>query len=989
MARKKSSPSAKGTGEKPLELAEKLTALVNAAFESGAMLEKVTPTTRDLLRYWFSPTFTDARHVNFHAGQKQAILNTIFVHEVLHSQSVFDTYNAVDEHLLAEMGLAHIQGAKYEYPKYCLKMATGTGKTWVMHALLVWQYLNAKHEDVVSGSYSKNFLIVAPGLIVYERLLDAYLGKEQAASQAGDQDEGLRDFSTSDLHRFQDLFLPDSYRQEVFGFVQNNVMKKDDIGKAHGDGFIAVTNWHVLAEETVDVECEDDDIDPFANPAAIVKDMVPILPGKTAGHDLNALDRRYFSGTELEFLTKLADIVVFNDEAHHIHEIKKDGMVTEVEWQKSLERIASTKGKCFIQVDFSATPYNVTGSNQNQIKHYFPHVVTDFDLKTAIHQGLVKAIAIDKRKELASQDLAALDFKVERGPDGKALALSEGQKVMLNAGLSKLRLLEKGFVSHTAHDTQQKYPKMLVMCEDTEVSPLVVDYLLLQGLSEGDVVQIDSNKKGEIKPDEWLTLKRKLFGIDALASPKVVVSVLMLREGFDVNNICVIVPLRSSQAPILLEQTVGRGLRLMWREEVYAETKAHDRELMFKKKQEPTSYLDILSIIEHPAFMDFYDNLFKELIVEDTGEKEKVTGDIIEVGLKDDYAEYDLFFPVIIQDKEELLLDEAITPEKLTAYTQFSLAKLKKITSNSGNIFYSHEVTVNTKFGDYKVHEEAFTATSYNEFIARILASLGNALVRTGLRRKEQFPFMQINTANLARTLDEFIRHNLFGQVFEPFEDDNWRVLLLKESGIVEHIIREMSQAIYDMQNNVHVNEAIVQQYYFSSIENMKMRENYCVDVVKAIYPKLPYPSNKGIFEKEFMEFVDADSIVQRFIKIRENIHNFAYINYIRKDGIIARYFPDFMVKLDKDIYLVETKAEKDTDNSNVLSKKRSALTFVRKINELKDADRMDCAWHYVILSDSLFQTYRANGANTKEMLDFAKIKHKDTVEGQLLLTDL
>ena len=50
-----------------------------------------------------------------------------------------------------------------------------------------------------------------------------------------------------------------------------------------------------------------------------------------------------------------------------------------------------------------------------------------------------------------------------------------------------------------------------------------------------------------------------------MLSPKVIVSVLMLREGFDVNNICVIVPLRSSQAQILLEQTIGRGLRLMWR----------------------------------------------------------------------------------------------------------------------------------------------------------------------------------------------------------------------------------------------------------------------------------------------------------------------------------------------------------------------------------------------------------------------------------------
>ena len=49
----------------------------------------------------------------------------------------------------------------------------------------------------------------------------------------------------------------------------------------------------------------------------------------------------------------------------------------------------------------------------------------------------------------------------------------------------------------------------------------------------------------------------------------------------------------------------------------------------------------------------------------------------------------------------------------------------------------------------------------------------------------------------------------------------------------------------------------------------------------------------------------------------------------------------------------------------------------------------MDLSWHYVILSDSLFKTYRTNGANAKEMLDFAKIKHKDTVEGQLLLTDL
>lgn len=59
---------------------------------------------------------------------------------------------------------------------YAVKMATGTGKTWVMHALLIWQYLNAS-DNLNKNNYSKNFLLVAPGLIVYNILLDAFLGK--------------------------------------------------------------------------------------------------------------------------------------------------------------------------------------------------------------------------------------------------------------------------------------------------------------------------------------------------------------------------------------------------------------------------------------------------------------------------------------------------------------------------------------------------------------------------------------------------------------------------------------------------------------------------------------------------------------------------------------------------------------------------------------------------------------------------------------------
>jgi len=82
-------------------------------------------------------------------------------------------------------------------------------------------------------------------------------------------------------------------------------------------------------------------------------------------------------------------------------------------------------------------------------------------------------------------------------------------------------------------------------------------------------------------------------------------------EGFDVNNICVIVPLRASNAPILLEQTIGRGLRLMWREPEYASIKLEDRKRVLVLHKEPKTYIDMLSIIEHPAFIKFDNELIE------------------------------------------------------------------------------------------------------------------------------------------------------------------------------------------------------------------------------------------------------------------------------------------------------------------------------------------------------------------------------------------
>ena len=202
-----------GTRDIPLQFAKQLKEIVNKEWEYETFINKVSHVTQDLLNFWFSPNFCDERNINFHEGQKQAILNTIYCHEILKTHSVSEMYQKAGKNFLDDRILNAIGSKKFEHPKYCIKMATGTGKTWCMHAIFLWQYLNAKfNEDKTVCSFTKNFLFVAPGLIVYERLLDAFLGKEKIK----ENENGIRDFETSDLKKYQELFVPDKYLDAVF-----------------------------------------------------------------------------------------------------------------------------------------------------------------------------------------------------------------------------------------------------------------------------------------------------------------------------------------------------------------------------------------------------------------------------------------------------------------------------------------------------------------------------------------------------------------------------------------------------------------------------------------------------------------------------------------------------------------------------------------------------------------------------------------------------
>ncbi len=966
-----------GTRDIPIKLANAVTAKANEALADGSLMNAVTPVTKDLIKYWFLPPYTETRPVNFHEGQQQSILNVIYLHEVLGLKTVKDFYLSVAPELLAEMRANELVKTKYEIPKYAIKMATGTGKTWVMHALLIWQLLNAKYEEAKTGNYTKNFLLVAPGIIVYERILDAYLGKENNNQE--------RVFEQSDFYKFQDLFIPHAYKEDVFGFIQNNVVKKEEIGsKITGEGIIAITNWHLfMGSEDVE-ETESSALD---NPSNVIKDLFPILPGTSGGNDLSTLDKQYLRGAELDYLAALTDLMVMNDEAHHIHENKSYGEVEEVEWQKGLNKIAEKKGSAFIQMDFSATPYDVTGSGQNRTKHYFPHIVSDFDLKVAIRKGLVKTIAIDKRKELAE---LPLDFGAIRDANKKVIGLSDGQILMLRAGLSKLKILEKHFTEFTQdkEGISDKYPKMLVVCEDTSVSPYVEEFLKAEGLSEDDITRVDSNRSGEIPKAEWQIIKQKLFNVDKYDKPKVIISVLMLREGFDVNNICVIVPLRATTAPILLEQTIGRGLRLMWREKDYEDIKIESRRNLLELKREPASYLDILAIVEHPAFIAFYEDLLAEGLAGELEDDPKtggqVLGDLITVGLKENYEEYDIYWPMIVQEAQEEMTPGNISIDTLLPFTSYDLAQLKKILGKDGEAFYSEELTVKTRFGNYVVSASLFTAKSYNEYLQKLLHTVTNRMEKVSERKTKPMPVMQVNQIQVIQLLDKYIKEKLFGQPFNPFEDNNYKILLAQNGIVTDHIVKEIGKAIYEMQQHVDVTEAEVEKVWFSSVATIKMREKYALSITKAIYTQLAYPSNKGIFEKEFMLYADSDSEVVSFLKILEHQHSFVFITYMRNDGLLSIYHPDFIVITTDKAYIIETKGQDKINDDNVKQKQLATLAWCSKINKVAVEKRMNKVWEYILLSENHFYSYRDNGATIIEICELAKVSEAN-VKGRLL----
>jgi type III restriction enzyme len=237
---------------------------------------------------------------------------------------------------------------------------------------------------------------------------------------------------------------------------------------------------------------------------------------------------------------------------------------------------------------------------------------------------------------------------------------------------------------------------------------------------------------------------------------------------------------------------------------------------------------------------------------------------------------------------------------------------------------------------------------------------------------------LSINSAQIAGIIDRYIRERLFDQAIDPNNEEIWKVLRIKN--VIDHIVAQVSGLIVTAHEQSSVdNSSEVRFTALSSVNRITVRENYCEPITKCIYEELPFPSNKGGLEHDFMLYADNDGAVDAICKIIEQRHTFVRFRYVREDGLPAEYIPDFFVRFGTDVYIVETKAQDQVSHANVIRKQKAALRWVERTNNLPREKRENSTWHYVILSDSTFYDWRNKRMELREILNFAELRNDET----------
>jgi len=806
--------------------------IIRKAVESWRKAEYkgATDTTKTLLSYWFRTEHRLHGRIPFqyHHAQCQAMETLVWLYEV----------EKVRRHRDLIERFAHMSGVHVlqydEFARYAVKMATGSGKTKVMALIVAWQYFNAMVEG--SSDYARTFLVVAPNVIVFERLRTDFCGG--------------RTFRT-------DPIIPPDLRT----FWDIDFYMRGDPEQANSQGALYLTNIQQFYERAQLVDPEE------ANVMTDVLGPSPSMVSSTGGEDFSS-----------RIAARAAPCLVINDEGHHTHD-------EDSEWNRAIRRLHHNLPRGLAaQFDFSATPRYERGG-------LFTWTVYDYPLKQAIIDRVVK------------QPMKGIVGGLKDQPSDVA---SVRYRAYLTAGVERWREYRKQLAP------LGKQPILFVMMNSTTEADDVGDYLRVKypdefGVSKAGQAQlliIHTDRAGEVSKKDLDVARSIARQVDeGKSSINAIVSVLMLREGWDVQNVTVIVGLRpySSKAQILPEQTIGRGLRLMFSDLL-------------------SSYVERVDVIGNPAFLKFVEQLERaeDITLEGFDLKDPVVITIITPDLEktDHDIEIPILSPILVRKKT---LAEEIAAIDVASLRCPRLPKREDDTTAQQFHYEGVDIITLKKIveKDYTIPEPQ-TADEVISYYAKRIAQ--------DLKLPSQF-------ASLVPKVRDFLRYRAFGEV-----------VALEDKVIVRAIATSVAQYV-----TVKTFASVLRGLVVEELSPTLQHPGRALSATEPFpFSRPTFTAQKTIFnlvaadnefEREFAKFLDSAPDVNRFAKIPRRF-GFS-IEYTDSATNLRYYEPDFVAVDSSGIhYLIETKGREDID---VVHKDRAARIWSENATLLTNKQ-----WFYV-----------------------------------------
>lgn len=818
-------------------------------------------TSLALLNWWFKTDHhlpqSDGTTFQFryYFAQREAVETIIYLHEIVKAKDKYDLMRFDSSGILTDGMFPE------SWRRYVVKMATGSGKTKMMSLVLAWCYFHKLYEE--GSTLARNFLVIAPNIIVLERLRHDF--------------DGLKVF-------FQDPVLPDNghegknWRDDF----QLTLHIQDDLGAIRKTGNIFLTNIHRVYESSQTTTSAQDE-----------NTMAYFLGAKPTGATTD-------SKVDLEQIVRdIDELVVLNDEAHHIHDEK-------LAWFKSIEdihnRLKMKGDELALQVDMTATPRHNNGG-------IFVQTVSDYPLVEAIHQDVVKhPVVPDEASRSKLQEEKSSKF-------------SEKYRQYIHLGVLEWRK------AYAEHAKMGKKAVLFIMTDDTKNCDEVAEYLSStypEFQNKDSVLVIHTKNNGEIsesqtgKNREELEKLRKLSNeIDKADNPyKAIVSVLMLKEGWDVRNVTTIVGLRaySAQSNILPEQTLGRGLRRMY----------FGQDVM-----------EMVSVVGTDAFMTFVESIQAEGVDlecrrmgEGSDPKTPIVVEIDRSNTKKDIEALDIEIPVL-------------SPRIYREYKNLSDLKVNG---------FGHARIRLKQFSTEEQKEIIFRDISNGEITHRTLfdgnfvpdyQSVVGYFTKAIMKELRLFSGFDV----LFEKVRDFISKHLFESTVNLNDLNTLRNLSELEATrtIIETFKKEINALTVLDKGEAEIRD---------TIKISRCRPFVAKDQGFLIPKKSPF--NKIIgdshFELEFACFLEGCGDIVSYAKNFFAVH--FKIDYQDADGFIRDFYPDFLVKRSpKEIWIVETKGREDLDDIEKI--KRLAL-WCADLN--KAQSKMTAGWLYVKQED--FEKY-------------------------------